>query len=150
MDNDIDFGEYDRRFQLDWDTNLVTYNDQGQQDFFYVNDKPYILLLIYDMVENDNSTIFKSSIQGKAYVFLEKYNLKDAYDAYKGIFKEKTNAILKNSQAHFNEEVVTKSNAPASSANGGRRSKRSHRKTRKGKSRKHRSKGGRRGKSRKH
>lgn len=52
--------------------------------------------------------------------------------------------MLKTKYDHYIREYTTNQDG------GRRRSKRSHRKTRKGKSQKHRSKGGRRGKSRKH
>ena len=64
--------------------------------------------------------------------------------------QQNTNEIGIN-RTHNNNANVVPNDEPNDEPNyGGRRSKRSHRKTQKGKSRKHRSKGGRRGKSRKH
>ena len=152
--HDMDYGFYTGTFSEH--SHLVTYNPRGEPEFFLVNNEPYILRLIYDMVDNNLSMLYMPQLHDNAYAFLEKYKLKDAYDDYKIIFDKKTADIKKQRDKSANNEIAMLIEGPtakaySSSANGGRRrSKRSHRKTRKGKSRKHRSKGGRRGKSRKH
>lgn len=100
-------------------------------------DEPLILRLIYDMVDNNNSIIEMPSLHDHAYAILEKYGLMNEYNRHKVDFDKKAKMMQ---QSYYHNDNY----------GGGRRSKRSHHKTRKGKSRKHRSKGGRRGKSRKH